>query len=74
VPQVGQQLAVWFTRVGVANEDATRGVETLVFRLVQIVIAALLLLRSVGIRRLVNDLRTKGTYNTGMEPTAQKTR
>jgi len=73
VPQVGQQLAVWFTRVGVANEDATRGVETLVFRLVQIVFA-LLLLRSVGIRRLVNDLRTKGTYNTGMEPTAQKTR
>jgi hypothetical protein len=60
VPQLGQ-LAVWITRVKIANEDATRGLETLVLRLVQIAIGVLLLLKSVGIRRIVNDLRTKGT-------------
>ena len=59
VPQLAQ-LAVWMTRVKIGGEDPTSGFEGLVLRLIQIAIGVLLLLRSVGIRKVVNALRTRG--------------
>jgi hypothetical protein len=60
VPQLGQ-LAVWATRIRLANEDATPGLEPLALRLLQIAFGLLLVFRSVGIRRIVSYLRTKST-------------
>ena len=60
VPQL-EQLAVWATRIKLANEDATPGREPLALRLLQVAFGLLLVFRSVGIRRIVSYLRTKGT-------------
>src|SRR5262249_45694038 len=58
LPQLGQ-LAVWATRTRLANQDATPALEPLALRILQAAFGVLLVFRSVGIRRIVNYLRTK---------------